>query len=282
MFRRQPHAARLAHVAVASMLIAAISGPSPAAGEEVDVGQWFSAAAAPALRAAAATNDPAVAGSEALTRGLSSAFSHLQRVGPQWLQIVQVNLTFDPTFRPGYAVSVTQPLLRTLDHDASLDLRGGVLHDPTGRAAGSLGLRYDGRLKGHRLMLGLEGAVEDLWLQDVERYTIGGELRLNSVEVRASLFDDVPQGPATRQTIDRRLDGYDLEINVRIPYLSRAWLRAYRFWQVPASGETNITRDRLSLRLMPFGPLEVETGTQGDTELRSWFAQLRWRIKLGS
>jgi hypothetical protein len=28
-------------------------------------------------------------------------------------------------------------------------------------------------------------------------------------------------------------------------------------------------------------PLEIETGTQSQAELRSWFAQLRCRIELG-
>jgi hypothetical protein len=43
---------------------------------------------------------------------------------------------------------------------------------------------------------------------------------------------------------------------------------------------TEITRDRLSLRLTPLAQLAVETGTQDKAELRSWFAQLRCRIKL--
>jgi hypothetical protein len=282
MPRRQPHAARLVRVAVASIVIAATFAPSAAVGEEVDVAQWFTDAVAPALQAAAPTNDPALAGREALGRGLSGAFRQLQRVGPPWLQSMRFSVSFDPSFQPGYTVSATQPLLRTPDHDASLDLGARVVHDPAGRTGASLGLRYDGRIDGHRLGFGLEGTVEDLWLQDVERYALGAELRLSSLEVRARLFDDVPEVAPTRPIADRRLNGYDLEINAGIPYLPWARLSAHRFWQIEATGQRQTTRDRLSLRLTPLAPLEVETGTQGEAELRSWFARLRWRIELGS
>lgn len=271
--------ARRARVAVASMMLAGTCAPCGAFGAEVDLVQWFTEAAAPALRAAAPTNDPALAGREALNRGLSGAFTQLRRVGPTWLQSVRVDVSFDPIFQPRYALFATQPLLRTLDRDASIDLYGRVGHDTAGRSGGHLGFRYRGRIQGQDVTLGLQGGVENNWLQDVERYTVGAELGLSLIEVRASVFDDVPQHPATRRIAARRLDGYDLAIQARIPYLPRAALEAHRFWQIEANGETASTRDRLSLRL---APLAIEAGTESAAELRSWFAQLRWRIELGS
>ena len=281
MSRRQPYPARLVRVAVASMVFAGTCPPRGAFGAEVDLVQWFADTAAPALQAAAPTNDPALAGRAALNRGLSGAFSMLQRVGPTWLHGILVDVSFDPTFQPSYAVSTTQTLFRTVDRDAAIDLHGRVMHDPAGRTAGNLGFRYRGRFEGQPIGFGLEGGVENRWLEDVERYTVGAELRLSSLEVRARLFDDVPQNPASQRSVERRLDAYDLEVNARIPYLAWAWLKVHRFWQIEANGETEVTRDRISLRLTPFAPLEIETGTQGQAELRSWFAQLRWRIKLG-
>ena len=47
------------------------------------------------------------------------------------------------------------------------------------------------------------------------------------------------------------------------------------------NGETLSTRDRVSLRLTPLAPLEIEAGAQREAEVGSWFARLRWRIKLG-
>ena len=146
----------------------------------------------------------------------------------------------------------------SVDRDASIDLHGHVLHDTTGRTGGHLGLRYHGRVHGRQVTLGLQGAIENDWLQDVERYTLGAELRLGQLEVRASVFDDVPQHPATRQIAERRLDGYQIAIDARIPYLPWASLEVDRFWQMAANGETATTRDRLSLRLTPLAPLEIE------------------------
>jgi Inverse autotransporter, beta-domain len=273
--------ARLARVAAASIVAAGTCAPSGASGAELDLVQWFTDAAAPALYAAAPANDAALAAREALNRGLSGAFTQLQPVGPIWLQGVGVGVSFDPTFQPSYALSVTQPLLRTVDHDASIDLHGHVLHDTTGRTDGHLGLRYHGRVHARQMTLGLQGAIDNNWQQDVERYTLGAELRLGQLGVRASGFDDAPQRPATRQIAKRRLDGYQIAIDARIPYLPWASLEVDRFWQMAANGEGATTRDRVSLRLTPLAPLQIGAGTQREGELRSAFAQVRWRVMLG-
>lgn len=197
------------------------------------------------------------------------------------LQAVRFDISFDPTFQPGYAVATTQPLFRTVDHDAAIDLHGRVMHDPAGRTGGNLGFRYRGRFEGQPIGFGLEGGVENRWLEDVERYTMGAELRLSALEVRAHVFDDVAQHPASHRIATRRLDAYDLKVNARIPYVPWAWLTIHRFWQIAANSETAVTQDRISVRLTPYALLEIEAGTQNQAELRSWFAQLRWRIALG-
>ena len=48
-----------------------------------------------------------------------------------------------------------------------------------------------------------------------------------------------------------------------------------------ANGESATTRDRVSLRLTPLAPLQIEAGTQREGELHSAFAQVRWRVMLG-
>jgi hypothetical protein len=47
------------------------------------------------------------------------------------------------------------------------------------------------------------------------------------------------------------------------------------------NGETASTYDRVSLRLTPMAPLEIETGAEAQAEVGSWFARLRWRMPLG-
>ena len=274
--------ARLTGVAAASMVLAGTCAPCSASGAQAELAHWLGTAAAPALQAAAPVNDPALAGREALGRALSGGYVRLQRVGPAWLDRVRLEVAFDPTFQPYYALSATRPLLRTVDRDVAIDLQGGVLHDPAGRTGGHLGMRYHGRIQGRDVTLGAQGSIEDKWLQHVERYTIRAELGLGPLDVRASAFDDAPRNPASHQIAERRLDGYDLAIDARIPYLPWAALEAHRSWQVAANGENSITRDRLSLRLTARAALEIEAGTQDEAALRSWFAQLRCRIDLGS
>jgi hypothetical protein len=98
--------------------------------------------------------------------------------------------------------------------------------------------------------------------------------------VRAHLYDDVPERPATSQIAARRLDGYDLEVGTQLPFVPWARLRASRYWHTAVNGETVTTCDRIGLRLNPLPSLEIETGAQRETEHQSWFARLRWRIKL--
>jgi Inverse autotransporter, beta-domain len=281
MPRRQSYPTPLVRVAAASIALATCA-PGAAHGATLDLARWLADAAAPALEAAAPTNDPGLAARELLSRGLPGAFTQLQPSGPAWLRGVRLSIGFDPTFQPGYALSAAQPLFRAGDGDASLELHGGGAHDPAGRTGGSLGFRYRARLDHRPLMLGLEAAVEDHWREQRERYTLGTELDLSPFEARVRLFDDVLRNPATPEVPERRLDGYDLEINARIPSLPWASLGARRFRQIEASSNAVITQDRLSLRLTPLAALEVEAGTEAQTELRSWFAQLRWRIGLGS
>jgi hypothetical protein len=261
--------------------LAATSRPDIASATEVDVIRWFSDAAAPALQTAAPTNDPVLAGRELLNRGLGSASTHLQRAGPSWLARVRFDLSFDPAFQPRYAVAATQPLLASAWHDASIDLHGHAVYDATGHTGGDLGLRYQGRWHDHDVTLGVQGGVEDRWLQELQRYSFGTELRLSSLEVRANLYDDVPEHPASSQIAERRLDGYDVAVSAQLPFVPWARLRASRFWQIAVNGDAATTCHRFSLRLTPLSPLEIETGMQNEAENRSWFTQLRWRMTLG-
>lgn len=281
MPRRQPHSTRLARVVATLFGLAGTCVPGIADGAETKLVQLFMEAAAPALQAAAPSNDPVLAGRELVNRSLATAFTQMQRVGPPWLERVRFDLSFDPAFQPRYSLSVTQPLLASPYHDSAIDLHGYVVYDTAGRTGGDVGLRYQGRWHDQDVTLGVQGGVEDRWLEEFERYRFGAELRLRPLEVRANLYDDVPAHPVRRQIAERRLDGYDLEIGARIPFVPWAWLRANRFWQIAVNGETVSTRDRISLRLTPLAPLEIETGTQSQTEDRSWFAWLRWRMKLG-
>jgi hypothetical protein len=241
----------------------------------------FTEAAAPALQAAAPSNDPVLAGRELLNRSLASTSTQIQRLGPAWLERLRFDLSFDPTFQPRYSLAVTQPLLASLYHDSAIDLQGRVVYDTAGATGSDLGLRYRGRWYDQDVALGLEGGVEDRQLEKFQRYRLGAELSLRPFEVRTNLYDDVPAHPASREIAERRLDGYDLEIGAQIPFVSWAWVWANRFWQTAVNGETVSTYDRISLRLTPIGPLEIETGAEAQAEARSWFARLRWSMQLG-
>jgi hypothetical protein len=248
---------------------------------EIDFVRWFSEAAAPALQVAAPANDPALASRELLNRGLAGAFTQIQQVGPAWLTRVRFDLSFDPAFQPRYALSATQPLLTSVRQAAAIDLHSRVAYETSGRTGGDLGLRYRGRWHDREVSLSVQGGAEDRWLEELQRYSLGAEFHLSSLELRAQLYDDVPARPASREIAERRLDGYDLGLGAALPYVSWARVSARRCWRIAVNGEAVTASDRVSLKLTPLSRLEVETGTATQAAGRSWFAQLSWRIKLG-
>jgi hypothetical protein len=281
MPRRQPHSARFRRAVARILAIAGACVPGIACATEITLVGLLTEAAAPALQAAAPSNDPVLAGRELLNRSLASASTQIQRFGPDWLERVRFDLSFDPLFQPRYSLAMTQPLLASHYHDSALDLNGRIVYDTAGATGGDLGLHYRGRWYDQDVALGVEGGVEHRKLEAFQRYRLGAEFRLRPLEVRTNLYDDVPAHPASREIAERRLDGYDLEIGAQLPFVSWAWVWATRCWQIAVNGETVSTHDRISLRLTPLAPLEIETGAETTAELRSWFARLRWRMQLG-
>ena len=281
MPRRQPHSARAARVVVRLLAFAGACVPGLACATETTLAALFAEAAAPALQAAAPSNDPALAGRELLNRSLASASTELQRLGPGWLERLRFDLSFDPAFQPRYSLSVTQPLLASLHHDSAIDLQGRVVYDTAGATGGDLGLHYRGRWYDQDLALGVQGGVENRRLEAFQRYRLGAEFSMRALQLRTNLYDDVLAHPPSREIAERRMDGYDLEIGAQIPFVSWAWVWANRFWQTAVNGETISTHDGVSLRLTPLAPLEIETGAEAQAEVRSWFARLRWRMQLG-
>jgi hypothetical protein len=281
MPRRQPQSARIARVVARLFALAGAWVPGSACGTEMTVLGLLTDAAAPALQAAATSNDPALAGQELLNRSLASASTEMQRLGPAWLERLRFDMSFDPTFQPRYSLAVTQPLLASFYHDSAIDLQGRVVYNAAGATGGDLGLHYRGRWYRQDVTLAVQGGVEDLRREELQRYRLGAEISLRPLQVRTNLYDDVPARPASREIAERRLDGYDLEIGTQIPFVPWASVWANRFWQIDMDGETVSMHDRVSLRLTPLAPLEIETGAETDADVNSWFARLRWCLPLG-
>jgi hypothetical protein len=117
--------------------------------------------------------------------------------------------------------------------------------------------------------LDVQGAMEDRWLVGLQRYRLGAEGHLSSLEVRANLYDDVPARPASDEIARRRLEGYDLQVGAPLPFLSGGRVHASRSWQVAVNGET-VTADRVGFSSNSLLGLEIETDATGQPEERAW------------
>ena len=288
MLRRRPRAVALRLAPAVAWLVVMVVGSAPAratvtAAGATELSTWLSDTAARALLAAEPDNDLATAGREVLNRGISRAFQTLQRTGPAWLSRFRIDVRLQEDLQTTYDITAIQPLLRTWQEGDRLWLRGHFRHETVGRSLGDLGLFYRQRLLGEDLTLGLSGAVEDRRLLDQQRVTVSTTMRSRAFELSASLFDDLPgQDLVERGAPDRRLDGYDVALAARLPRLRWVRVQAKKHWQIAVDGDQVSERDDLSLQLKPFAPLEVEAGTTGAGEDRSWFARLRFRLQLGA
>jgi hypothetical protein len=123
---------------------------------------------------------------------------------------------------------------------------------------------------------------ENGWLRDPQRFDTGTTEPSGRFELATSVYDDVVDSAGARDGVSvRRLEGHEVAPGTLVSEPAWAWIRAKRRWRTSPSGETVAVGNRLSLQLGPWVPLEVETGTAGEGDRRSWFAQLRLTIELG-
>ena len=145
-------------------------------------------------------NDPSLAEpGAAQSRAGTAPSRRVPQVAPALLARLNLGLSFDPALQPRYALSATQPLLARTRHEAAIDLHGQVVYDTSGRMDGILGLRYHNRWDDQDVSLDLQGGRGDHCIVGLQRYRLGAEGRLSSLEVRANLYDDVPARPASHE-----------------------------------------------------------------------------------
>ena len=244
---------------------------------------WTAETTAQALQAAEAGRESGAGQIGALNHGLRRGYQLLRGSGPDWLGRVDLDLRVREDWQIAYAVATTQPVVDRPGHVGQLSLRGRFGVDPGGVSSGRVGLIWRREVIGRPLAVGLDGGLEEHWLADYRRLALTSELRLSNVELRARLHDDVPGARRARDGLeDRRLDGYQLDIRTRLPFVPWAWASAGRSWQAACDAENGVVSDRLSLLLRPLLPLEFEGGTAGGDSPRSWFARLRLALKLGA
>lgn len=290
MLRRRPRADAVCRALALAWLwlVALVVGVAPSAlantapGGAAGFDSWMADTAAHALQAAEPDNDLVVGGREAMNRAVRRGLLSLQQIGPARLRRFTIDLEFRENLQVAYDLGATQPLLRTREGGDKLWLRGRFRHDPDGQNLGDLGLHYRRRVFEHDVTWALKGVIEDHFLQDYRRFGFGTQVRSPAFEVTTWLFDDVP-GPRleANDVPDRRLDGYAMSFAARIPRRPWAWIKAQKQWQIAVDSDQVSESDRLSLQLNPLAPLEFETGTAGNGERRSWFATLRFKIRLG-
>lgn len=280
-WRRRARSLRAGIALAAAIVLGAVpAGADPLPLLSPAVQSWLQGTAARALEAAEPDNDLHVGGVAMLNRSLQSGLDIADRLAPRWLQRVDAGVRFDRDLHAAYRLATVQPVVRVDGGRHVVDLQARFAYEPTGATTSRLGLGYHGVGPDETLDASLRGGLEQK--TDYERYILETELDWSSLSVSGRVFDDVPldEAGAASARRDPLLDGYDLDAEVRVPYVSWLRARATLSWR-DADGE-GLTRDRLSLEFQPLSSLRIETGTSGQSgEVRAWFARLRVELEFG-
>jgi hypothetical protein len=268
----------LAALACMPQRAAATPLPAPAAAPAT----WLARSAAQALQVAEREESVSAGAAALLNQSFANGFGELRRHAPDWLRGVDLRIEFREDFSTRYELCTVETLLDRPTADDRVQAEGRLVYDPAGLTSGQVGLRYERRIASEPVALGLQGSLEDRWLSDYQRLAVDAELQSFPLTLRARLIDDIPdESLRTNDIPDRRLDGYQLQLDLRLPYASWAQLCARKSWQIAVDSEQPLHTDGLSLRVQPFGPLQLEAGTIGNPIERSWFARIRLKVSLG-
>lgn len=243
---------------------------------------WLTRSAAHGLQVAERQNSVSAGTAALLNQSFANGFGELRRHAPDWLAGVDLRLEFREDFSARYELRTVQTLLDRPTADDRVRAEGRLVYDPAGLTSGQVGLRYEGRVGAEPVTLGLQGSLEDRWLSDYQRLAVDVELTSFPLTLKGRLIDDIPDESLRANGIpDRRLDGYQLQLDLRLPYASWAQLCARKSWQIAVDSEQPTHADGLSLRVQPFGPLQLEAGTTGNPIERTWFARVQLKVTLG-
>jgi hypothetical protein len=272
----------------AALMLAVLSGlatgagASPLADPPAAPTTWLTKGAAQALQVAERQDSLHAGAATLLNQSFAHAFGELRRHAPHRLTGLDLRLELREDFSARYELRAAQTLLSLRTAGARVLTEGRLAHDPAGHTIGQLGLRYHGSLASEPITLGLHSSLEDRWLSDYQRRAVDAELSSFPLVLKARLYDDVPGARLRTDRIpDRRLDGYQLQLDLRLPDLPWAQLCARQAWQIPVDSEQPSHADRLSLRIQPLGPLQLEAGTSGTAVDRAWFARVELKVSLG-
>jgi len=241
-----------------------------------EVQSWLQTTAAHALKAAQPDNDLHVGSIAALNRTLRDGLALLDRLAPAWGQRVDVALRFDHDLRASYRVGTVHPVVRVGGGDHVVDLEARLDYRPNGATRSRVGIGYRPVGPGDALEARLHAGLE----QDTghARYLLEARLDRAPLALSGRMFNDVPYAEAARR--DPLLDGYELDAELRVPYVS--WLRARgRLLWRENHGEP-VIRDQLGLEFQPLASLRIETGSRGHSNrTREWFTRLRIEFEFG-
>ena len=278
MLRRQPRSARRASITAMICGFAVACLLNAARGTDSDLMSWLGPAAA-RPRDRRADKRPALAGRELLNRALHGAPTQSAAGRSRAAGGLNFGLSFDPALQPRYDLSATQPLLARGGHETAIDLHGQVAYDTSGRMDGILP-RYHSRWRDRGVSLDVQGGMDHRQWSGCS--AAAWALRGASAHLRCA--------PTCMTTCPRTG-------RVRDPEARAGWLRprgegsaalsvrGARAGQ-PLLAARGRRRDRDHRRspqpvANPLLALEVQTDTHSQPEERTWFTQLRWRVKLG-
>ena len=217
------------------------------------------------------------------TSAANSALTDFLKRQPGWLKRIEFEADITENLKPEFSILTVQPLYQPKDLLNTFFTQGRFAYGRNDRKTFNIGLGFRRLIFQERVMLGINTFFDYEAPFDHRRVGVGAEVRSLPLELNANYYDGISGERSARgNSIERALDGYDLEAGMQLPYIPWARVFGKYFYFETVARAKNIHGGRVSLRLRPLPITEVEVGWVKDNFNKgAAFVNIRLSFGLG-
>lgn len=202
---------------------------------------------------------------------------------PAWTKRFEFEWDVREDVKPDFSVLTVQPLYQS-DGDVDTFFTQGrvALNHQFGerRLTTNIGLGYRRLFLHNSALAGINTFYDREWDEELERFSIGGELRWSGFDLFANSYWDVSGSQnVSNGFTEEPLDGRDVELTAQVPYLPWARVRTKRFYWDGEDGATDVDGWAISGEFDLTQNIQIEAGwVDENISEEEAFAQLRFTL----
>lgn len=162
----------------------------------------------------------------------------LGAAAPAWAKRFEFEYNLQEDYKPSYTLLTVQPLYQDANKQNTVFLQASQLRYELldkYRDTTNVGLGYRHLFFDNSVLAGVNAFYDHEWTYNHARVSLGGELKFAMLDFNGNWYKGVSSDrtvDASTSTLERVLDGYDLELRSQVPFLPWLQIGARRYvWQ---------------------------------------------------